>query len=54
MNNALVAECVLSGILAGNDKLQKWAGMDWVCDRPNTEFMIVAGIGDEIHAKMPD
>jgi hypothetical protein len=53
MDNALVSQLILSGILAGNDTLERWTGGEWVCDRGSSEYLLVSGVADHFLAGMP-
>jgi hypothetical protein len=53
MDNGLVSMSIRSGILAGNENLERWTGGDWVCDRGSVEYVLVAGVADRLHADLP-
>ena len=53
MDNDLTSKSILSGILAGNDTLDRWTGGEWVCDRGNSENFLVSCVGDHFLAGMP-
>ncbi len=53
MNNDLACKCILSGILAGNDTLERWTGGEWVCQRGSAEYLLVFGVADRFIADMP-
>jgi hypothetical protein len=47
-----ISQSILSGIINGNDALEQWS-CEWVCDRPNSEFMLLCGCGNTLRGALP-
>jgi hypothetical protein len=54
MDNVKVSQGIVSGTLSGNEKLDRWTGGQWVCDRGNTENFLVDGVGEALRAELPN